>query len=157
MGMQVVHYCSGRHGGLPLRLDVELLISIVILILRLKGSWFILFSVVGRAARADSASWPVNFGHENVVVDASQMHCKVTKKSWNLQFISRKFWKNFASVLYLTMYQVVTEHVCENIVCKGVSGDFRHLVCNPHFIVLALHVTDYSFFMSPSSAERLEK
>ena len=52
------------------------------------------------------------------------LRCKVTKKSWNLQFISRKFWKNIASALYLTMYQSVTEHVCENIVCKGISGDF---------------------------------
>ena len=57
----------------------------------------------------------------------------------------------------MIVYQTVTTNHSENIVCKGVSGDFRHLVCNPHFIVLALHVTDYSFFMSPSFAERLEK
>ena len=32
--------------------------------------------------------------------------------------------ENFTSALYVAMYQAVTGHVCENIVCKGVSGDF---------------------------------
>ena len=57
----------------------------------------------------------------------------------------------------MIVYQTVTTDHSENTVCKGVSGHFHYLVCNPHFIVSALHVTDYSFFMSPSFAERLEK
>ncbi len=38
------------------------------------------------------------------------------------------------------MYQSVTEHVCENIVCKGVSGDLQPHV-NYHFNPIL--ITDY--------------
>ena len=38
-----------------------------------------------------------------------------------------------------------------------IYGIFTAHIFRTHFYPFALHVTDYSFFMSPSSAERLEK